>query len=312
MPCHNAERYVEQALRSAAEQTLPPHEIIAVNDNSSDGSAEVIRRSGVEVTLLETSFRNAAAARNYGLKRATGDWIAFLDADDYWLPEHLARAEALLRGTEDVGYTALDDYLFDDERMEKAKNLWPIAEPTSGLSHLDYVRCWESYFKFAMGPTLVRRDRFEAVGGFNESQKRRHDFEMWLRVIHDHTWSYDPVSVTVYRADTVGSISRENIPEAEWFRARALSLNAERYDLPGYRHILGKAARSAVATAITDGDRAARERAAELAWPYLSLRNKCAFAVGLRLPGLFAAVNRYRRKRLVSSAGAGGRASGGA
>ncbi|QDU70916.1 glycosyltransferase family 2 protein [Mucisphaera calidilacus] len=304
MPCHNAERYVEQALKSAATQTLPPHQIIAVNDNSSDNSAQVIRQSGVDVTLLETSFKNAAAARNHGLERATGDWIAFLDADDYWYPHHLEEAAKRLEGSNDVGYTALDDYLFNDGSMLKTPNRWPITQATNGLTPDDYVRCWRKYFKFAMGPTVVRRDRFEAVGGFNVEQRRRHDFEMWLRVIHGHTWAYNPMPVTVYRCESVGSISRENVPEAEWYRLRALSLNVDRYNTEDYRQIIRGVARGAIATALTDGTPEERKKALSLGWPHLSVSQKLVFAAGALMPGVFGAINRRRRERALAQAAA--------
>lgn len=299
-PCHNAERYVKQALQSAASQTLVPHEIIVVNDNSSDGSAREVRDSGVEVTLLETSFKNAAAARNHGLERATGDWVAFLDADDYWYPHHLEEAARTLEGTDDVGYTALDDYLYDDGTMFKSPNRWPLKQTVNGLTPDDYIRCWTEYFKFAMGPTLVRLDRFREVGGFNVEQRRRHDFEMWLRVIHNHTWSYNPKPVTVYRCDTVGSISRENVPEAEWYRLRALSLNVERYPTADYRDVIRGVARGAIATALTEGTREQQKKAFALGWPYLSASQKVIFGAASLAPGVFASLNRRRRAKMMS------------
>ena len=64
MPCHNAEAYVGEALRSVAAQTHPAHEVIVINDRSTDGSVAAIEASGVPVTLLHTDFGNAAAARN--------------------------------------------------------------------------------------------------------------------------------------------------------------------------------------------------------------------------------------------------------
>ena len=81
MPCYNAGRWVATALRSVAQQIYPVHEIIVIDDNSTDNSLAVIEQSGVPVKLLYVSARNAAVARNVGIEAASGDWIA---SDDVW------------------------------------------------------------------------------------------------------------------------------------------------------------------------------------------------------------------------------------
>src|SRR5437660_9457805 len=96
MPCHNAGPWIGDALRSVAAQSLPAHEILVIDDRSSDDSVAQIERSGVPVKLLRSDAGNAAATRNVGIEAATGDWLALLDADDVWYPNHLARAAELL------------------------------------------------------------------------------------------------------------------------------------------------------------------------------------------------------------------------
>src|SRR5262249_34415469 len=114
MPCHNAGRWISQALRSAAAQTAPPHEVIVIDDDSTDDSVEQIQASGVPHRLLRVRANNAAAARNAGIALATGDWIAFLDADDIWYPHHLESAASLLADGTDVAYMANHEFLFED------------------------------------------------------------------------------------------------------------------------------------------------------------------------------------------------------
>jgi glycosyltransferase involved in cell wall biosynthesis len=97
MPCHNAGRWIGEALQSTSIQTRPPDEVIVIDDASTDDSVEQIKNSGVAVQLLRTNCRNAAAARNLGIEAATGDWLAFLDADDVWYPQHLERAQQLFQ-----------------------------------------------------------------------------------------------------------------------------------------------------------------------------------------------------------------------
>ena len=111
IPCHNAGRWIAGALRSAAQQTCPAHEIIVVDDSSSDNSLAEIEASGVDVKLLRVNARNAAAARNAGIEAASGDWIALLDADDVWYPNHLGSCRRAPCATEDVAFMSNHDWI---------------------------------------------------------------------------------------------------------------------------------------------------------------------------------------------------------
>lgn len=88
MPCFNADKYVEEAVRSVFAQSHQNIELIVVDDGSEDESVEVLKQLkeefGPRLTLLQTSHAGPYPARNHGLKVAKGAWIAFLDADDYW------------------------------------------------------------------------------------------------------------------------------------------------------------------------------------------------------------------------------------
>src|SRR6184192_1546701 len=111
MPCHNASRWIAAALRSISKQTHSAHEIVVIDDGSTDNSVLEIERTSVPVKLLRVGFNNAAAARNAGIEIATGDWIALLDADDIWYPNHLARAAELLEATDDVAFMSNHDWI---------------------------------------------------------------------------------------------------------------------------------------------------------------------------------------------------------
>src|SRR5262245_6150649 len=119
IPCHNAGRWIADTLRSVAAQTYPAHEVIVIDDASTDNSIAEVGRSGVPVTLLHVVARNAAAARNAGIEAASGDWIALLDADDVWYPNHLARAVELLSNSDDVALMCNHDWIgLDGELLD--------------------------------------------------------------------------------------------------------------------------------------------------------------------------------------------------
>jgi len=86
IPAYNAEATIERAIESVLHQTLPPEEIIVVDDGSTDGTAEKVRQYEPKVRYLFESHSGPSKARNFGILAAQqGEWIAFLDADDEWL-----------------------------------------------------------------------------------------------------------------------------------------------------------------------------------------------------------------------------------
>ncbi len=299
LPCHNAGRWVAQSLRSAADQTLAPHEIIVINDSSTDDTAQQVRSSGVDVQYLEVNLRNAAATRNAGAKRATGDWLAFLDADDYWLDHHLASAAALLAEGSDVAYTSVHDELLEEERIRRPRPPWPwLDHPRGGLTTTDFIRCWTRVMYFSMPSTVVRADRFHQIGGFDPDQVRRHDSHMWWRLIEGRTWAFDPRPGCVCRTDTPGSVSRTSAARSAYDGMRALLKTQAIYaQEPAYSKVLANGAYVAMVEAIAYGEPVDRREAWTLARAHLPLWQRAAFAGGMIWPAAFGALVRLRRRR---------------
>ncbi|BCX82140.1 hypothetical protein MIT9_P1725 [Methylomarinovum caldicuralii] len=108
---HNGERTLKRAIDSILAQTLPPREVIVVDDGSTDASAEIAAGYGAPVRVLRQQNRGAAAARNAGVAAARGNWIAFLDADDYYYPRRLELAAEAVRRFPDADFVTADfDY----------------------------------------------------------------------------------------------------------------------------------------------------------------------------------------------------------
>ncbi len=95
IPTYNVASIVERAIRSAVTQTLPPGEILVIDDCSSDGTPEVVEALGREFPTIKlirlTKNSGPSVARNVGVKAATGEWLALLDGDDAWLPDRLEK-----------------------------------------------------------------------------------------------------------------------------------------------------------------------------------------------------------------------------
>jgi GT2 family glycosyltransferase len=165
IPAYNAARYIGEALQSVAAQSLAASEVIVVDDGSTDGTPEIAERCGGVVRVLRQERGGAAAARNLGVRAARGEWVAFLDADDYWLPDRLAwQAEAVeAESSLEVVYGCVQQFYSPDLD-------WPDT-----TAHEDAAAVQAGIFP---GTCLVRRESFERVGGF-ETGLRVGEFIDW-------------------------------------------------------------------------------------------------------------------------------------
>jgi teichuronic acid biosynthesis glycosyltransferase TuaG len=300
MPCHNAGRWIADALRSVAQQTYPVHEIIVIDDGSTDRSLSEIERTGAAVKLLKVNAHNAAVARNAGIEAATGDWIALLDADDMWYPNHLARAVELLSKTNDVAFMSNHDWIgLQGELLPLPEEFHcKLTVPRSGMDVQQFFHLTESGFHFGHSTVLYRLDRVRAVGMFDPSQRRRHDSDLWIRMIADQTWTYDTVKSVGYRENTPGSVSKAEA-ECDYFYLRALVKNLDRVRCQVYRKHLAREARRAMGIAFVGGSSEQYALIRELAWEHLSSKYRCFYRCASVWPNLARGLIRAKRRIML-------------
>jgi len=167
IPCYNGEAYLAEALESVAAQTLQPAQTIVVDDGSTDRSAEIARGFPF-VTLVSQQNRGLPSARNAGLDAATGELVAFLDADDVWEPQKLQRQVAYLDTHPEVPFVfAYHRYLIEDPEA-----LPPFLRHTLAL---------ESERSTLPSAWLVRRDALDAVGRFRTGLTISDDLDWLMR-----------------------------------------------------------------------------------------------------------------------------------
>ena len=299
IPCHNAARYIAAALDSIAAQTLPAHETIVINDSSTDDSVAIVEGHDLPVTLLHCEHRNAAATRNEGIAAATGDWIAFLDADDLWMPHHLQRAGDLLDGGEDVAFIANHNFLYEDgEVVEIPESLRPkLDEPETAIPAARWPELLTQGFHFGHSTVLLRRDRVEEVGWFDVTQTRRPDMALWLKMSAGRTWAYDTQLHATYRADTPGSISR-NEPECEYYFLKALLRHRAAFAGPAMDALIAQSARRAMSLNFVDATWAEYQRARDLAIAHVPAKFAWGYRLGALCPPVMRAMIRRKRRRL--------------
>jgi glycosyltransferase involved in cell wall biosynthesis len=183
IPAHNAEKYIDEALASVCSQTFSDYEIIVIDDGSTDRTAE-IASSYNGVLLLAQDNLGAAAARNAGIRAARGRYVAFLDADDVWLPTKLEKQAAHLLENPRSEWSYTDALVFD---AATRRTVCRIGERIR-LYQGDILRPL-LLRSFIPSPTpVVKRRALAEAGFFDEARDRRigEDWSMWLRIAERH------------------------------------------------------------------------------------------------------------------------------
>jgi glycosyltransferase involved in cell wall biosynthesis len=165
IPVFNGERYVAEALDSVLAQELAPSEIIVVDDGSTDGTADVLRTYAGSMRVVRQPNLGVSAARNAGLRAATGDVIAFLDSDDLWPAGRMKVLAASLAADDGADVVAGLVETLDQRPARPA-----VREDLRTMHRVHLV-----------GSTLMRRSVFERVGAFNEALRVVEDTEFIVR-----------------------------------------------------------------------------------------------------------------------------------
>lgn len=200
IPCFNAERWLAQCLESALNQSWPNTEVIVVDNGSTDRSPEIIRDFKHKIRFVAISRRGANFARNEILRKSTGEWIQFLDADDYLLPDKISSQlkeskDAPLTG-EGQGLSPVPDVIYSPIRIEEHGKC-SIGEIELKL---DIPAQWISWQLPQTGACLWRKSTLARLGGWNESMPCCQEHELYLRAIQAGVhFQFTPTPNAVYR-----------------------------------------------------------------------------------------------------------------
>ncbi len=194
IPAYNAARWIAEALESVVAQRDVVARPVVVDDGSTDGTCEVVARFGRRVSLIRQSHQGIAAARNVGIADGTAPYVAFLDADDIWEPDFLARQTELLSSRQELDLCLTDHYQFEDGGPVVVRSFLGqhAGFATIPRSDAGYPKAY--VFDRVIGDDLVdgmfvwtsalcvRRPALEAAGAFDESMPLGEDHDLWLRL----------------------------------------------------------------------------------------------------------------------------------
>ena len=218
IPCYNSDRWISEAINSVLAQTYPNIEIIVVDDGSTDSSLEIIKSYGYRLKWVTGKNQGGNIARNRGFQLSQGKYIQWLDADDYLLPEKIARqVEYLEQNNCDAVYS---DWRHQYHHQDGNCTLGEIkisGEQTNILEALLFG-WWAAPLAY-----LVSREKVLAINGWDEDLKAGQDRDFWIRVaIARAKFAYQPGCYSIYRRYGNVTVSTQN--HRRWCDSHAVIL----------------------------------------------------------------------------------------
>src|SRR5712692_3034388 len=182
VPAYNTAKYIRETLESVFFQTFKDFEVIVINDGSPDTDEleQVLALFRQRIVYLKQANRGAAGARNIGIRHARGEYLAFLDSDDCWLPDYLASQMKLFGETPSLDVVYSDAQRFGDPAY--AGKTCMQTSPSNGPVTLDSLIRQDCVVVASC--TVARRQVVVDAGLFDESFRRCEDYDLWLRILY--------------------------------------------------------------------------------------------------------------------------------
>lgn len=232
IPSFNSARFVVQAVQSALAQTYSPVEIIVIDDGSSDNTQVVLDPFFERIRYVYQSNGGLSKARNRGIEEARGELIAFLDADDQWLPEKLTKQWECLQVNSSAALVHTDTYQLY-ELNGKQFHVSLGKERFSGS-------CFPEFFwgnRVTVSTVLVTRPCLDQVGTFDEDIRgaSTQDLDLWLRIARRYPLAYVSEPLVLYRHHVAnGSRDQRMMLEDEYYvLAKTLKADAALWSILG-------------------------------------------------------------------------------
>jgi len=193
IPAWNSVSTLARAVDSALAQTWARREIIVVDDGGTDASLALLAGYGAQLRVVSQANGGPASARNRGLREARGQYVAFLDADDHWLPEKLERQVALLDARPEIGFCSTATAVVDMQGQPVRD--WPCR--TGGAALLETLFMHSAAVSGSTSGVLARRELLLAAGGFDERLRGFEDPDLWIRLAARTGYACIPQALTV-------------------------------------------------------------------------------------------------------------------
>jgi len=217
IPAYNAGQYIRAAIESVLAQTRPADEVIVVNDGSSDDTRAIVNSYAPRVRLVSQENQGPSVARNTGVQAASSEFIAFLDADDQWLPQKIAVQLEAIRSIPGavLCYTSLllNHSDMDDPGMDRPDGLQTIQPAAATADLPDRLRLGNP--GILPSCVMLPRAAFLQAGGFPHHLTIGEDWALWLRLIALGPFCVVDEPLTRYRVSNAGISSDPDLMLAD-------------------------------------------------------------------------------------------------
>ena len=208
IPCFNGERFLAAAIDSALNQDYAPLEVIVVDDGSTDGSGRIMETYGSRITVVRQANSGVSAARNSGLRRSKGSYVAFLDADDYWQAEFASKmVAALQQSNAAIAYCGWQHVGLPGPRGT------PFVPPDYEAND-QKILLLLSGVRWPVHAAMVQRQVVEQVGGFDTRWTSCEDFAFWLYTATSQRLVRVPEVLAYYRHHGVSQLTSNRVQVA--------------------------------------------------------------------------------------------------
>lgn len=223
IPTFNREKFITKAIDSVMDQTYQDFEIVVLDDGSTDNTRDILKRYDDRVRYFYQENRGIASARNEAIKRSTGEYIAFLDSDDYWVREKLEKQIHLFDMHSEYGMVAscCSSIRLDGSFREKNRpgmSGWVLTD----LFKKNFIRT---------SSAVIKRECLDQVGLFDETFRECEEYDLWLRVAARYPVGFINESLAVY-VDNAEGISTDSLA-GRLFRLKVLEKEYLRQKIPG-------------------------------------------------------------------------------
>src|SRR5438093_705810 len=180
IPAYNQAKFLAQAIDSALQQTHPDLEVIVIDDGSTDDTSEIAARFANQIRYIHQDNTGLPGARNRGIRESKGEYLCFLDSDDFYHPEKIQRQVALLDADPRLGFVYCDIITTDEAGQPLAEQCSVNSASRQMSGNIFQTLMMAGYFP--PHTVMIRRQVLDAVGDFDPPLGGHADYDLWLRV----------------------------------------------------------------------------------------------------------------------------------
>jgi len=223
IPLYNKEHHIRETLESIEQQTYSPFEVVVIDDGSTDLSSEQVEEYLHDVSDISYPIRlihqlnaGVSVARNRGIRASKGEYVAFLDADDQWLPHFLEEINHLINrfNSAEVFATAYQ-LQYDHHSYAPPKVVFKKTPFKPQLLHNYFEVSSNGNLPFMMSSVVFEKTTFSRIGTFPEGEAMGEDQDLFCRAALNCEIAYSPKALTLYAMDSENKACKLNIPEQE-------------------------------------------------------------------------------------------------